>query len=211
MAYELPKLPYAFDALEPYIDAKTMEIHHDKHHQAYVTNLNKALEGTDLGNQPVESLIANLEKVPESARVAIRNNGGGHANHSMFWTIMKKRAPGQQPEGALAEAIQKDLMGFDHFKQAFADAATKRFGSGWAWLTVDKSGKLAIESTANQDSPLMVGAPVNGSGNKPILGIDVWEHAYYLKYQNRRPEYIEQFLNVIDWDAVAQRYTAAKK
>ena len=157
MAYELPKLPYAFDALEPYIDAKTMEIHHDKHHQAYVTNLNKAIEGTDLGNQPVESLIANLEKVPESARVAVRNNGGGHANHSMFWTIMGK-GKGGQPKGDLAEAIQKDLMGWDHFKQAFADAATKRFGSGWAWLTVDKSGKLAIESTANQDSPLMVGA-----------------------------------------------------
>jgi superoxide dismutase, Fe-Mn family len=211
MAYELPKLPYAFDALEPYIDAKTMEIHHDKHHQAYVTNLNKALEGTDLGNQPVETLIANLEKVPESARTAVRNNGGGHANHSMFWTILKKGTPGQQPTGKLAEAIQKDLMGWDHFKTAFADAAAKRFGSGWAWLTVDKSGKLAIESTANQDSPLMVGAPVNGSGNTPILGIDVWEHAYYLKYQNRRPEYVENFWNVIDWDAVAQRYAAAKK
>jgi Fe-Mn family superoxide dismutase len=211
MAYELPPLPYSKDALEPHFDTMTMEIHHDKHHAAYVTNVNKAIAGkADLESKSVEDLIKNLDAVPADIRGAVRNNGGGHANHSMFWTIMGK-GKGGQPKGALAEAIQKDLMGWDHFKQAFADAATKRFGSGWAWLTVDKSGKLAIESTANQDSPLMVGAPVNGSGNKPILGIDVWEHAYYLKYQNRRPEYIEQFWNVIDWDAVAQRYAAAKK
>src|SRR5436853_2947365 len=151
MAFTLAPLPYAFDALEPYIDAKTMEIHHDKHHQAYVTNLNKALEGTDLGNQPVESLIANLEKVPESARVAVRNNGGGHANHSMFWTIMGK-GKGGQAKGALAEAIQKDLMGWDHFKEALIKAGTTRFGSGWAWLSLDPSGKLVVESTPNKDS-----------------------------------------------------------
>jgi superoxide dismutase, Fe-Mn family len=203
MAYELPKLPYAFDALEPYIDARTMEIHHDKHHAAYVNNLNKALDGTDLGNQSVESLIANLDKVPESSRMAVRNNGGGHANHSLFWTLMGK-GKGGQPKGPLAEAIQKDLMGFDHFKTAFGEAAMKRFGSGWAWLTLDKSGKLIIESTPNQDSPIM-------AGNKPLLGIDVWEHAYYLKYQNRRQEYVDNFWNVIDWDAVAAQYAAAKK
>ena len=212
MAYTLPPLPYAFDALEPYIDAKTMEIHHDKHHAAYVNNLNKALEGTDLGNQPVEQLIANLDKVPEGIRTAVRNNGGGHANHSMFWLLLKKNEGGQ-PKGELAEAIQKDLMGWDHFKTAFADAAAKRFGSGWAWLTVDsKTGKLAIESTPNQDSPLMAAKiEPKASGNKPILGIDVWEHAYYLKYQNRRPEYVTAFWNVIDWDTVAKNYAAAKK
>jgi superoxide dismutase, Fe-Mn family len=203
MAYELPKLPYANDALEPYIDARTMEIHHDKHHAAYVNNLNKALEGTDLGNQSVESLISNLDKVPEAIRMTVRNNGGGHANHSLFWTLMGK-GKGGQPKGALAEAIQKDLMGFDHFKTAFAEAAMKRFGSGWAWLTLDKSGKLIVESLPNQDSPLM-------NGNKPILGIDVWEHAYYLKYQNRRQEYVDNFWNVIDWDAVTKQYEAAKK
>jgi Fe-Mn family superoxide dismutase len=212
MAYTLPPLPYAFDALEPYIDAKTMEIHHDKHHKAYVDNLNKALEGTDLGNQPVEQLIANLDKVPEGIRTAVRNNGGGHANHSMFWLLLKKNEGGQ-PTGELAEAIQKDLMGWDHFKESFAKAAATRFGSGWAWLTVDgKTGKLAIESTQNQDSPLMAAKiEPKASGNKPILGIDVWEHAYYLKYQNRRPEYIAAFWNVIDWDTVAKNYAAAKK
>jgi superoxide dismutase, Fe-Mn family len=212
MAYTLPPLPYANDALEPYIDAKTMEIHHDKHHAAYVNNLNKALEGTDLGNQPVEQLIANLDKVPEGIRTAVRNNGGGHANHSMFWLLMGK-GKGGQPKGELSEAIQKDLMGWDHFKESFTKAATTRFGSGWAWLTVDaKTGKLAIESTQNQDTPLM-GAKIDPkcSGNKPILGLDVWEHAYYLKYQNRRPEYIEAFWNVIDWDAVAKNFDAAKK
>jgi superoxide dismutase, Fe-Mn family len=209
MAYTLPPLPYPTDALEPYIDAKTMEIHHDKHHQAYVTNLNKAIEGTNLGDQPVEQLIANLDKVDEKIRTAVRNNGGGHANHSMFWLLMGK-GKGGQPSGELAEAIQKDLMGWDHFKEEFAKAAAGRFGSGWAWLTVDKSGKLKIESTPNQDSPLM-GAAVGASGNKPILGLDVWEHAYYLKYQNRRPDYITAFWNVVDWDAVAKNYAAAKK
>ncbi|HZZ28041.1 MAG TPA: superoxide dismutase [Pirellulales bacterium] len=209
MAYTLPPLPYATDALEPYIDAKTMEIHHDKHHQAYVNNLNTALKDSDLGNQPVEQLIANLDKVPEGIRTAVRNNGGGHANHSMFWLLLKKNNGGQ-PTGQLAEAIQKDLMGWDHFKEAFAKAAAGRFGSGWAWLSVDKSGKLVVESTPNQDSPLM-GAAANASGNKPILGVDVWEHAYYLKYQNRRPEYVDAFWNVIDWDTVAKNYAAAKK
>jgi len=209
MAYTLPPLPYANDALEPYIDAKTMEIHHDKHHGAYVNNLNDALKGTDLDNQPVEQLIKNLEKVPEGVRTKVRNNGGGHANHSMFWTLMGK-GKGGQPKGALAEAIQKDLMGWDHFKQAFSDAGMNRFGSGWAWLSLDKSGKLVVESTPNQDSPLM-GAAAGASGNTPILGLDVWEHAYYLKYQNRRKEYVDAFWNVIDWDAVAQRYAAAKK
>jgi superoxide dismutase, Fe-Mn family len=203
MAYTLPPLPYAFDALEPSIDAKTMEIHHDRHHKAYVDNLNKALEGTDLGNQSVESLISNLEKVPEASRMAVRNNGGGHANHSMFWTIMGK-GKGGQPTGALAEAIQKDLMGFDHFKEAINKAGVGRFGSGWSWLSLDKSGKLIVESTPNQDSPLM-------SGNKPIMGIDVWEHAYYLKYQNKRADYLEAIWNVLDWDAIGKRYADAKK
>jgi Fe-Mn family superoxide dismutase len=203
MAYELPKLPYAFDALEPSIDAKTMEIHHDRHHKAYVDNLNKALEGTDLGNQSVEALISNLEKVPEAIRPAVRNNGGGHANHSMFWTIMGK-GKGGQPKGELAEAIQKDLMGFDHFKEAINKAALTRFGSGWGWLSLDKSGKLVVESTPNQDSPLM-------SGNKPIMGIDVWEHAYYLKYQNKRADYLEAIWNVLDWDVIGKRYADAKK
>lgn len=209
MAYELPKLPYENDALEPYIDARTMEIHHDKHHAAYVTNLNKALEGNDLGNLPIEELIVSLDKVPEASRMAVRNNGGGHFNHSMFWKLMGK-GKGGQPKGALAEAIQKDLMGFDHFKKAFGEAGMKRFGSGWAWLSVDKSGKLVVESTPNQDNPLM-GAAVGASGNKPILGLDVWEHAYYLKYQNRRQEYVDNFWNVIDWDAVAEKYAAATK
>jgi superoxide dismutase, Fe-Mn family len=209
MAYTLPPLPYAFDALEPSIDAKTMEIHHDKHHKAYVDNLNKALEGNDLSSLPVEKLIASLDKVPDGARMAVRNNGGGHANHSMFWTIMGK-GKGGQPKGALAEAIQKDLMGFDHFKEALNKAGVGRFGSGWAWLSLDSSGKLVVESTPNQDSPLM-GKAAGCSGNKPIMGIDVWEHAYYLKYQNRRPEYLETIWNVLDWDAIGKRYEEAKK
>lgn len=203
MAYTLPALPYPVDALEPSIDAKTMEIHHDKHHAAYVNNLNKALEGTDLGNQPVESLIAKIDSVPEAIRTAVRNNGGGHANHSMFWLLMGK-GKGGQPKGKLAEAIQAELKGWDQFKDAFSKAAMGRFGSGWAWLSLDKSGKLVVESTANQDSPLM-------HGNTPILGLDVWEHAYYLKYQNRRQEYVDNFWNVVDWDAVAQRYSSVKK
>jgi Fe-Mn family superoxide dismutase len=209
MAFTLPPLPYPNDALEPSIDAKTMEIHHDRHHKAYVDNLNKALEGNELANLPVETLITQLDKVPDAVRTAVRNNGGGHANHSMFWTLMGK-GKGGQPTGALAEAIQKDLMGFDHFKEAFAAKGMGRFGSGWAWLTVDKSGKLAIEDSANQDNPLM-GTKYGGSGNTPILGVDVWEHAYYLKYQNKRKDYLDAWWNVVDWDAVAKRYAEAKK
>jgi Fe-Mn family superoxide dismutase len=201
MAYQVPPLPYAFDALEPYIDARTMEIHHDKHHAAYVTNLNKAIEGTNLGDQPIEQLIAHLDKVPENIRTAVRNNGGGHANHSLFWTILGERC---EPTGELATAIDRDLNGFDNFKKELTAAALGRFGSGWAWLSLDKNGKLLIESTANQDSPIM-------HGNTPILGIDVWEHAYYLKYQNRRPEYVEAFYNVINWKNVGERYNQAKK
>jgi Fe-Mn family superoxide dismutase len=204
MAYTVPPLPYPFDALEPYIDAKTMEIHHDKHHKAYVDNLNKAIEGTDLGNQPVEKLIANLASVPEKIRTAVQNNGGGHANHSLFWTIMGK-GKGGKPSGALAEAINKDLGGFEQFTKDFTQNGLTQFGSGWTWLYVDHaSGKQALGKTPNQDSPLM-------KGNTPILGCDVWEHAYYLKYQNRRPDYLAQFWNVIDWDAVAARFAAAKK
>jgi len=204
MAYTVPPLPYAYDALEPYIDKMTMEIHHDKHHAAYVTNLNKALEGSDLGNQPVEKLIANLDKVPEKIRTTVRNNGGGHANHSAFWLMMGK-GKGGKPGGKLADAITADLGGFEEFTKHFSAAALARFGSGWAWLYVDsKTGKLMVGSTANQDSPLM-------EGNTPVLGIDVWEHAYYLKHQNRRPEYVTTFYNVIDWDNVAERYAAATK
>jgi Fe-Mn family superoxide dismutase len=209
MAYTLPDLPYSKDALEPSIDAMTMEIHHDRHHKAYVDNLNKALEGNDMGNLPVEQLIMQLDKVPEKIRTGVRNNGGGHANHSMFWTIMGK-GKGGQPKGPLSEAIQKDLMGFDHFKTDFAAKAMGRFGSGWAWLTVDKSGKLAIEDSANQDNPLM-GSAIGASGNTPILGVDVWEHAYYLKYQNKRKDYLDAWWNVVDWDAVADRFAKAKK
>ncbi len=204
MAYTVPALPYAFNALEPYIDARTMEIHHDKHHAAYVANLNKALEGNELANLPVEQLIAQLDKVPENIRMAVRNNGGGHANHSLFWTVMGK-GKGGKPDGKLAAAIDSDLGGFEKFSTAFSDAGAKRFGSGWSWLYVDnKTGKLAVGSTPNQDSPLM-------EGNTPILGMDVWEHAYYLHYQNRRPEYIAAFYNVIDWGAVADRFAAATK
>jgi|SRR6185295_10349328 len=203
MPYEVPKLPYAFNALEPHIDARTMEIHHDKHHAAYVTNLNKALEGTTLGDQPIESLIAKIDSVPENIRTAVRNNGGGHANHSLFWTIMGA-GKGGQPSGKLADAIKAEVGGFDAFKAELTKQAMGRFGSGWGWLSLDKSKKLIVESTPNQDSPLM-------HGNTPILGIDVWEHAYYLNYQNRRPDYVAAFFNVIDWDAVAKRYDAAKK
>ena len=202
MAYTLPALPYSFDALEPHIDARTMEIHHDKHHAAYVTNVNKALEGNPLGDQPVEQVITNLEKVPEAIRTVVRNNGGGHANHTLFWEIMGK-GKGGEPSGHLAEAIRTDLGGFAAFKEAITKAAIGRFGSGWAWLSVDPKGKLVVESTANQDSPLM-------HGNTPILGLDVWEHAYYLHYQNRRPDYVSAFFNVINWDAVAERLKKAK-
>ena len=201
MPYQLPPLPYAFNALEPNIDARTMEIHHDKHHQAYVTNLNKAIEGTEWDNKPIEELLKNIEKIPEKIRTAVRNHGGGHANHSMFWVTIGP-GKGGQPSGKLAEAITSQLGGYESFKKAFNDAAAGRFGSGWAWLSVDKSKKLVVENTANQDSPLM-------AGNTPILGIDVWEHAYYLLYQNRRPDYIAAFHNVIDWPAVTKLYEKA--
>lgn len=204
MPHQLPPLPYANDALEPHIDALTMEIHHDRHHATYVNNLNAALEKyPELQNKSVEELISDLNAVPEDIRTAVRNNGGGHANHSLFWETIGPNAGGE-PTGALKEAIDKDLGGFAAFKEAFSKAAAGRFGSGWAWLAVDKSGKLVVTSTPNQDSPLM-------EGMTPILGIDVWEHAYYLKYQNKRPEYINAFFNVINWDAVAKRYEAAKK
>jgi Fe-Mn family superoxide dismutase len=201
MPYELPPLPYAFDALEPHIDARTMEIHHDKHHAAYVSKVNAALAGTQFDNQPIEQLMRDIEKVPENIRGAVRNNGGGHANHSMFWTTIGP-GKGGEPSGKLADAITSDLGGFDKFKEAFSAAAATRFGSGWGWLSVGKNGKLVVDSTPNQDTPLM-------QGNTPILGIDVWEHAYYLSYQNRRPDYVAAFYNVIDWDAVAKRYQAA--
>jgi Fe-Mn family superoxide dismutase len=201
MAYTLPALPYAYNALEPYIDAKTMEIHHTKHHQTYITNLNKALEGTDLGNQSIESLVSKLDQVPENIRTVVRNNGGGHANHSLFWTIMGPGAGGE-PSGTLADAINSQFTSFSNFKEAFTKAALTRFGSGWAWLSCEKGKKLLIESSPNQDSPLM-------TGNTPLLGLDVWEHAYYLHYQNKRADYIAAFYNVINWKAVAERYAAA--
>ncbi|WP_198972244.1 superoxide dismutase [Xylophilus sp. ASV27] len=206
MAYTLPALPYAYDALEPHVDAQTMEIHYTKHHQAYVNNLNAAVKDTPHDGKPVEELLASLESLPEGIRMAVRNNGGGHYNHSLFWTVMAP-AKGSKPEGDLAKAIDSDLGGFDAFKEAFTKAAISRFGSGWAWLSVDKNGKLVVESSANQDSPLVQGV---GSGNTAILGLDVWEHAYYLKYQNRRPEYIAAFFNVVNWPEVARRYAAAK-
>jgi Fe-Mn family superoxide dismutase len=205
VAHTLPDLPYAYDALEPHIDAQTMEIHHTKHHQTYINNLNDALKDSDKADVAVETLIADIDALPEKVRKAVRNNGGGHANHSLFWTVMSPKGGGK-PTGKVAERIEADLGGFDKFKEAFANAAKGRFGSGWAWLTADKSGKVAVEDTANQDSPLMKGI---GSGNTPILGLDVWEHAYYLKYQNRRPDYIAAFFEVIDWNEVERRYQAA--
>jgi Fe-Mn family superoxide dismutase len=205
MAYELPKLPYAYNALEPHIDARTMEIHHSKHHQAYVTNLNNAIKGkADLEKKSVEELIRDLNSVPEDIRAAVRNNGGGHANHSFFWKIMGPNAGGE-PKGKLADDIKSTFGGFDQFKEKFADAGVKRFGSGWAWLIKNNSGKLEIVSTANQDSPLM-GKAVSGAEGTPVLGVDVWEHAYYLNYQNRRPDYIKAWWNVVNWDAVAKNY-----
>ncbi len=203
MPYELPPLPYPTNALEPNIDAKTMEIHHDKHHAAYVSKVNDAIKGTEWDNKPIEELMRNIEKLPENIRTAVRNNGGGHANHSMFWTIMGPNKGGS-PTGKLAEAIESELGGFEKFKKDFSAAAAGRFGSGWAWLSVDKNKKLAVESTPNQDTPLM-------QGNTPVLGVDVWEHAYYLLYQNRRPDYLTNFFNVIDWDAVGKLYDAAVK
>ncbi len=201
MAYALPSLPYAYDALEPHIDARTMEIHHTKHHQAYINKVNDAIAGTEWESKTVEELVASLDQVPESIRTAVRNHGGGHANHSLFWTIMKPGGGGT-PSGELASAIDAAFGSFDDFRKQFSTAAATRFGSGWAWLTVD-GGKLVVESTANQDSPL-------SAGRTPILGIDVWEHAYYLKYQNRRPEYIDAFWNVINWDEVARRFSEAR-
>ncbi|BAD40032.1 superoxide dismutase [Symbiobacterium thermophilum] len=204
MAFQLPALPYPTNALEPYIDAQTMEIHHGKHHAAYVNNLNAALEGhPELQSKSIEELLRGIDSVPESIRTAVRNNGGGHANHTLYWEIM---TPGgaKEPGGELAEAINAAFGSFQNFKDEFAKAGAGRFGSGWAWLVVTKDGKLAVYSTANQDSPLM-------QGDTPILGMDVWEHAYYLKYQNRRPEYIQAFMNVINWDKVAERYAAARK
>ena len=202
MAYSLPQLPYAYDALEPHIDVRTMEIHHTKHHQAYISKVNEAIAGTELERKSVEDLIADLQHVPEKIRAVVRNHGGGHANHSLFWTVMSPRGGGA-PSGELAAAINAELGGFDAMKEAFSTAAATRFGSGWAWLSVDH-GKLTIESTANQDSPLM-------EGRIPILGLDVWEHAYYLKYQNRRPDYIAAFYNVIHWEEVVRRYREAKR
>ena len=201
MAYELPELPYAHDALEPTIDAKTMEIHHGKHHNAYVTNANAALEGTGLEDLSVEELISDLSKVPEDKRGAVRNNAGGHANHSLFWQILGPGAGGA-PSGDLASAIDAAFGSFDEFKAAFQKAGATRFGSGWAWLVV-KDGAVAVTSTPNQDNPLM-----DGSGT-PILGVDVWEHAYYLNYQNRRPDYLSSIWDVVNWDKVAELYAAA--
>ena len=202
MAYTLPSLPYPTNALEPHIDAKTMEIHHGKHHKAYVDNVNKALEGKGIAYESIEDLCRNIDKIPEDIRTAVRNNGGGHANHSLFWQIMSAKGGGK-PGGDLARAIDSELGGFDKFKQDLSQAAVTRFGSGWGWLSVDKSGKLVVESSQNQDNPYM-------TGKTPILGVDVWEHAYYLLYQNRRPDYIAAWWNVIDWNAVENRYRSAR-
>ena len=202
VAHAVPPLPYAFDALEPYIDKLTMEIHHDKHHGAYVTNLNKALEGhADLQALSIEDLLTRLDRVPENIRATVRNNGGGHMNHSMFWKIMKKGGGGE-PKGQLAEAIRSSFGSFADFKTKFSQAGVTRFGSGWAWLLM-KDGKLAIDSTPNQDNPVMNGA-------KPVMGLDVWEHAYYLKYQNKRPDYIEAWWNVVNWEEIERNLAAAK-
>ena len=202
MAHTLPDLPYAYDALEPHIDAQTMEIHHSKHHQTYVNSLNDAIKGTEWENLPIEELVSRIAEVPESIRGAVTNHGGGHANHSLFWTVMSPEGGGK-PDGELASAIDAELGGYDAFKEAFTNAAKTRFGSGWAWLSVSPDKRLVVESTANQDSPLM-------KGNTPILGLDVWEHAYYLRYQNRRPDYISAFYEVINWAEVARRYAAAR-
>ncbi len=202
MAYELPELPYAYDALEPHIDKETMNIHHTKHHNTYVTNVNAALEGhDDLSSKSIEELISDLNAVPENIRTAVRNNGGGHANHSLFWQLLSPNGGGQ-PTGAVADAINSKFGSFDEFKEKFEAAGKTRFGSGWAWLVVS-NGELEVTSTPNQDSPL-------SEGKTPILGVDVWEHAYYLKYQNRRPDYLAAFWNVVNWDEVSKRYEAAK-
>jgi len=202
MAFELPPLPYDYSALEPYIDTQTMQLHHDKHHATYVNNLNGALKGHDFATLSVEDVVRRLNEVPENIRTAVRNNGGGHANHSMFWQIMKPNGGGE-PTGELASAISGAFGSFDAFKAAFVDAGTKRFGSGWAWLVVDRTGNLQVISTANQDNPLT-------DGLYPVMGNDVWEHAYYLKYQNRRPEYLAAWWNVVNWDEIAKRYSQAR-
>ncbi len=199
MAFELPPLPYDYNALEPYIDTQTMQLHHDKHHAAYVTNLNNALGNHEFASLSVDDVLRRINEVPENIRTAVRNNGGGHSNHTMFWQIMKPNGGGE-PTGALANAIQSTFGSFDAFKAAFNDAGVKRFGSGWAWLVLDRSGKLQVISTANQDSPLM-------DGLYPVMGNDVWEHAYYLKYQNRRPDYLNAWWNVVNWDEIARRYS----
>ena len=201
MSYTLPELPYAYDALEPHIDAKTMEIHHAKHHQTYINNINAGIEGTEWEDLSVEELVSKANQVPEDLKNNVINNGGGHANHSLFWTVMSPSGGGN-PQGEIAQAIDKELGGFEAFKEAFTKAALTRFGSGWAWLSVAPDQTIIVENSANQDSPLM-------HGNTPILGLDVWEHAYYLKYQNRRPEYIAAFFNVVNWKEVNRRYLEA--
>ena len=198
MAFEVPPLAYDYNALEPYIDTQTMQLHHDKHHAAYVTNLNNAVKDSELANQNVDDILRHINDVPQNIRTAVQNNAGGHSNHSMFWAIMKPNGGGE-PTGALANAIQQTFGSFDQFKAAFNDAGAKRFGSGWAWLVLDQNGKLSVISTANQDSPLM-------QGLYPVMGNDVWEHAYYLKYQNRRPDYLAAWWNVVNWDEIARRY-----
>ncbi|HID78906.1 MAG TPA: superoxide dismutase [Planctomycetaceae bacterium] len=202
MAYTLPQLAYSYDALEPHIDARTMEIHHTRHHQAYIDKLNAAIGGTEWEAKPVEEVVAGVAQVSDTIKTAVRNHGGGHANHSLFWTVMGP-GKGGEPSGELARAIQADLGGFDAFREKFTAAALGRFGSGWAWLSLDSGGRLIVEDTPNQNSPLM-------HGHTPILGIDVWEHAYYLKYQYRRADYVAAFYHVIDWDAVLERYRRAK-
>jgi len=201
MSYTLPELPYAYDALEPHIDAKTMEIHHTKHHQTYINNINAGIEGTEWEDLSVEELVSKANQVPEDLKNNVINNGGGHANHSLFWTVMSPDGGGN-PQGEIAQAIDKELGGFEAFKEAFTKAALTRFGSGWAWLSVAPDQTIIVENSANQDSPLM-------HSNTPILGLDVWEHAYYLKYQNRRPEYIAAFFNVVNWKEVNRRYLEA--
>ncbi len=205
MPFSLPDLPYATDALEPHIDAKTMEIHHGKHHAGYVSKANAALEGTDWADKPVEEVLRNIDKIPEDKQTAVRNNAGGHANHSLFWQVMAPagKGGGGAPEGELADAINSAFGSFENFKEEFVNAAANRFGSGWAWLGLDENGKLHVGSTPNQDSPYM-------KGHTPILGLDVWEHAYYLNYQNKRPDYIAAFWNVVNWSKVAENFAAAK-
>ncbi|MDH0731147.1 superoxide dismutase [Pseudomonas sichuanensis] len=203
MPHTLPALPYAYDALEPHIDTQTMEIHHSKHHQTYINNLNAAIEGTEWAEWPVEQLVGAVKQLPEKLQGAVINQGGGHANHTLFWTVMSPKGGGE-PQGEVAKAIEAQLGGFAAFKDAFTKAALSRFGSGWAWLSVTPAKTLVVESSGNQDSPLM-------HGNTPILGLDVWEHAYYLKYQNRRPEYIGAFYNVVDWAEVERRYLETLK